>query len=54
MYTWDMIQNMPGDSRQLILMSFGAPSDTRLVTSHYPGARLAREDLRGSLWSLPP
>jgi hypothetical protein len=54
LYTWDMIQNMPGNSRQLILMSFGAPADTRLVTSHFPGARLVREDLRGSLWSLPP
>jgi hypothetical protein len=54
MYTWDMIQNMPGDSRQLILMSFGAPSDTRLVTARFPGARLVHEDLRGSLWSLPP
>jgi hypothetical protein len=54
MYTWDMIQNMPGDSRRLILMSFGAPSDTRLVSARYPGAHLVREDLRGSLWSLPP
>ncbi|MFI4891526.1 MAG: hypothetical protein ACHQIL_13430 [Steroidobacterales bacterium] len=53
LYTWDMIQNFPGDRQKLTLMSFGAASDAALVASRYPQAQRMILDRRGSLWSLP-
>ncbi len=53
LYTWDMIQNFPGESRVLVLMSFGPSADSRLAEARFPGARRTLLDSRGSLWSLP-
>ncbi len=52
MYTWDMIQNRPGDTQTLTMMSFGSAADARLMALHFPAARRTEQDARGSLWSL--
>jgi hypothetical protein len=54
LYTWDMIQNMPGDVHQITLMSFGTVADERLMAGAFPGYRLAAADARGSLWQSVP
>jgi hypothetical protein len=53
LYTWDMIQNFPGEHQQLILISSGAASDASLIAKRFPQAHLVTLDRRGSLWSLP-
>jgi hypothetical protein len=53
LYTWDMIQNFPGESRELTLMSEGSARDAALVAARYPGAHRVTIDYRGSLWSFP-
>jgi hypothetical protein len=50
LYTWDMIQNMPGDDHQITLMSFGAAADERLMARALRGYRRVLVDARGSLW----
>ena len=54
MYTWDRIQNMPGETRTLTLMSFGADADSAWMVQRFPGAERRVSDARGSLWALPP
>lgn len=54
MYTWDRIQNMPGETRTLTLMSFGADADSVWMAQRFPGAERRVSDARGSLWALPP
>jgi hypothetical protein len=53
LYTWDMIQNFPGEDQQLILMSAGAASDAALAAARFPEAHRMTLDRRGSLWALP-
>lgn len=52
LYSWDMIQNVPGDTHQLVLMSFGTAKDASLIAAHFPMAQRTALDARGSLWSL--
>jgi hypothetical protein len=54
MYTWDRIQNMPGESRILTLMSFGPEADTIWMGKRFPRAQRVISDNRGSLWAVPP
>jgi len=54
LYTWDMIQNMPGDDHLITLMSFGAAADRRLMASALPGYLPQLSDARGSLWRAAP
>ena len=54
LYTWDMIQNMPGEEHQITLMSLGAPADERLMARSLPGYRQRLVDARGSLWQQQP
>jgi hypothetical protein len=54
LYTWDMIQNFPGDDHQLILASAGAAADAALAAARFPQARRVALEPRGSLWSMPP
>jgi hypothetical protein len=54
LYTWDMIQNMPGDSHEITLMSFGAPADERLMAGALRQYRPVLSDARGSLWRAAP
>ncbi len=53
LYTWDMIQNFPGEHQQLTLISQGAASDAALIAQRFPQAQLVTLDRKGSLWSLP-
>jgi len=54
LYTWDMIQNMPGDGHRITLMSFGTRADEGLMRSALPGYRPMLVDARGSLWRAAP
>jgi hypothetical protein len=54
LYTWDMIQNMPGDGHLITLMSVGAAADQRLMASALPGYLPQFSDARGSLWRADP
>jgi hypothetical protein len=54
MYTWDMIQNMPGRQDPLILMSYGSLRDAELMATRFPSAERVLADRRGSLWKLSP
>jgi hypothetical protein len=54
LYTWDMIQNMPGDAHAITLMSFGAPADERLMAVALREYKPVLEDARGSLWRAAP
>jgi len=54
MYTWDMIQNMPGRQDPLILMSYGSLRDAELMAARFPSAERVLADRRGSLWKLSP
>jgi hypothetical protein len=53
LYSWDMVQNLPGDDHRLVLMSFGAGRDAVFAASRFPLAHRTLIDARGSLWSLP-
>jgi hypothetical protein len=53
LYSWDMIQNLPYDTHQTVLMSFGSQSDEALVQEQFPGAQRTLADARGSEWRLP-
>ena len=53
LYSWDAIQNFPGQGRVITLMSESAEDDARLMAGHFPGATLALADARGSLWRRP-
>lgn len=53
LYTWDLLQNFPGKDRVLLMMSFSRDADAELMRTHFPGAILATQDDRGSLWNLP-
>jgi hypothetical protein len=53
LYTWDMIQNFPGEGRELMLMSEGSASDAAFVAGRFPQAQRVMLDRRGSLWSWP-
>jgi len=54
LYSWDMIQNMPGEGHVITLMSFGVSADQRLMASALPGYRPQLSDARGSLWRAVP
>jgi hypothetical protein len=52
MYSWDMVQNLPFDSRVRTLMSFGSAADASLMAGYSPGAVRVFQDERGSAWRL--
>ena len=52
LYSWDIIQNVPGRDQVLTLMSFGAGSDRQLMAERFPAAVPVVADGRGSLWRL--
>jgi len=54
LYTWDMIQNMPGQYDQLVLMSQGSAEDAGLMAARFPSPQRVLADRRGSLWRVSP
>jgi hypothetical protein len=54
LYTWDMIQNMPGQDDRLVLMSQGPAPDVGLMAVRFPSAQRVLADRRGTLWKLSP
>jgi len=55
-YVGDVVQNLPGATRVLTLVSQGEDSDAALAAQYFPSARHIRSDRHGSLWQLsaPP
>jgi len=53
MYTADLVQNLPGETRVLRLASKGDDLDRRLILAMSPRAVEIAHDPRGSLWRLP-
>ncbi|QJW85635.1 hypothetical protein HK414_27500 [Ramlibacter terrae] len=52
-YRGDLVQNVPGETDLLRLVSRGAARDQDLMALHFPGAKKVEEDRRGSVWSVP-
>jgi hypothetical protein len=52
LYTWDLVQNVPGRDRTLTLFSLGDEADRALMRRRFPGATPLVVDARGSLWRI--
>ncbi|HEY8359589.1 MAG TPA: hypothetical protein VIL30_19230, partial [Ramlibacter sp.] len=52
-YRGDLVQNVPGQSELLHLVSRGAEADEALMARHFPGAVRVEADRRGSVWRAP-
>jgi hypothetical protein len=52
-YRGDLVQNPPGQSHLLYLISHGDAKDRELLATYFPGAIERRRDSRGSAWHLP-
>ncbi|MGV3571592.1 MAG: hypothetical protein ACO1PB_13400 [Ramlibacter sp.] len=52
-YRGDLVQNLPGQTDLLHLVSRGDARDGALMAAHFPGATKVEQDPRGSVWRVP-
>lgn len=52
-YRGDLVQNYPGRTSLLYLVSRGEAQDRSLMERFFPGSQLVEKDRRGSAWRLP-
>jgi hypothetical protein len=52
-YRGDLVQNLPGQTELLHLVSRGEARDRELMAREFPGAVRVQEDRRGSVWRVP-